>query len=366
MKFVHLGDCHLDAPLYDLGQNYNKADLRRHEIKNTFSRVIEFAKEKGVDVILISGDLFEHKYVNKSTIKFLHNQFLEIPNIDIFISPGNHDPIINNSYYSTANWPLNVHIFNKYEKLYCSKCNANIWGVGFGDFYESNCLIKDFDRNEKNKINILIAHGTLDIEQKDGKYHPIDTKHLLEIGFDYCALGHIHKPYFDQKNGICYSGSLEPLGFDESGEHGFIYGEVSKDYKDIQFVNICSRQYYTHNIDVSGLGTIEEIINAIESNIPAKAHDWLNKVILTGEVEVDFIDIKIIEEHFKNYYYIKIVDMTEYSYLLEDIEKENNIKGLFVRKMNNLIKKAEFRDKEMLEKALRCGLDAMTKGEVRF
>lgn len=41
---------------------------------------------------------------------------------------------------------------------------------------------------------------------------------------DYIALGHIHKPYYDEekKQKVVYPGSLVALGFDEKGPHGVI------------------------------------------------------------------------------------------------------------------------------------------------
>ena len=62
---------------------------------------------------------------------------------------------------------------------------------------------------------------------------------LQEKGFDYIALGHIHKPYYDSENiqKIVYPGSTISLGFDELGEHGMIIGEISKNKNNIQFLN---------------------------------------------------------------------------------------------------------------------------------
>ena len=42
-------------------------------------------------------------------------------------------------------------------------------------------------------INILVAHGG------DEKHIPISKKRVAMSGFDYVALGHIHKPVMDEK-----------------------------------------------------------------------------------------------------------------------------------------------------------------------
>ena len=53
------------------------------------------------------------------------------------------------------------------------------------------------------------------------------TRDLLK--FDYVALGHIHKPKYDNK--IVYPGSPISFGFDELGAHGFISGEIKNKEK---------------------------------------------------------------------------------------------------------------------------------------
>lgn len=66
--------------------------------------------------------------LRESTIQYINNLFKEIPNTKIFISPGNHDPYIKNSFYNDFNWNKNVKIFNsKIER--CEYENVNIYGV---------------------------------------------------------------------------------------------------------------------------------------------------------------------------------------------------------------------------------------------
>ena len=54
------------------------------------------------------------------------------------------------------------------------------------------------------------------------QYNAINTSDLEKIGFDYVALGHIHKTNFEENKKIIYPGSTISHGFDELGEHGMV------------------------------------------------------------------------------------------------------------------------------------------------
>ena len=82
---------------------------------------------------------------------------------------------------------------------------------------EEQTIIED-----KNKINILLTHGTLDGNKNEEMlYNPISKTELKSIGFDYVGLGHIHKISYNEEanQNIVYPGSLISFGFDELGEH---------------------------------------------------------------------------------------------------------------------------------------------------
>lgn len=368
MKFIHFSDCHFDAPFVELGRLGNNVNIRRSEILQTFKDALDLAKTNSVDAVFISGDIFEHQYVNESTINYINNEFSKIPQIMIFISPGDHDPIIKNSYYSTYSWSPNVHIFNYFEKVYMPKVNTNVFGVGFNDYNENKCLIKDFIK-EEGKINILVAHGTLDGDISiTNNYNPIDKSYLKSLDFDYCALGHVHEPMINDKDGICYSGSIEPLGFNEPGEHGVIVGNITNDYKKIEFKAIAKRKYYTREVDVSSVKSSEDIIDEIK--LILKFDNYKNdfiKIVLLGNIESTFFDRCVIEDYFKEYFYFcKVEDKTIIPYQYDEYERENNIKGIFVRRMRELTQKACIDDRKMLRMAMDYGLDALIKGQVKL
>lgn len=219
MKFVHIADVHFDIPFKNL-QSRGLAEQRRLEARSAFKRVIDYIQENNIEYLFICGDLYEEQYVKQSTIEFINKLFEQIPNTKIFIVPGNHDPYLKNSYYNNFKFVKNVKIFKQQiEKVELPK--VNICGFGFDDFYIKESKYKELRIEDREKINILLTHGDLDgIKNNDAKYNSIPKTELKSLGFDYVAMGHIHKPMYD--NNIVYPGSLISLGFDELGEHGMI------------------------------------------------------------------------------------------------------------------------------------------------
>ena len=182
MKFVHIADSHFDRPFVSLRGNKQLLKRRRLAQKYTFNKVIDYIKENKIELLFISGDLFEHKYVEEDTINFLISCFKEIPDTMIYITPGNHDPLVKSSPYNKYEFPNNVFIFGGEVGKYEYK-NVNIYGIGFTDFEFSSDEIPNIEV-DYSKINILITHGTLNGNSE--KYFDIKESWLNK--FDYVAL----------------------------------------------------------------------------------------------------------------------------------------------------------------------------------
>ena len=109
----------------------------------------------------------------------------------------------------------------KLQKVENSDCN--IYGYGFENFYLKTNQLENMQIEDKNKINILITHANLDGSDTSGnEYNNISSRMLKGKGFDYVALGHIHKRDMKTYENIVYPGSAVSLGFDELGTHGMV------------------------------------------------------------------------------------------------------------------------------------------------
>ena len=346
MKFVHIADVHLDTPFKTISDRADIGVERRLEQRNALKKVIDYIKENNIEYLFISGDLYDQEYIRESSISFLNDLFKQIPNTKIYIAPGNHDPYIKNSFYATYSWNNNVKIFtNVVEKV--ENDDVNIYGFGFNNFEMNNNQIKDIILDEPEKINILITHGDLG----ESKYNPMKLNEIKSKGFDYVALGHIHKR--DDSTNIVYPGSLVSLGFDELGEHGMIVGEIIDKKLNKEFIKIDDREFIELELDVSNIISEEELIEKI-NNI--NEENKLYKIILIGYRNFPInIDIKLINKNI-----IKIKDNTKIK--LDFKENNSTLKGLFVKKLNER-KNNNLIDEKTYENILEIAEQALGKNK---
>lgn len=355
MKFVHIADMHFDSPFIALSDKGNLGEQRRLEQRKTFKKVIEYIKQNGIEYLFISGDLYEHQHVRKSTIEYINNLFKEIPETRIFISPGNHDPYLKKSYYATFDWNENVHIFgHEIEKIQLD--GVDIYGYGFDDFYCSNSNIENLKIENPEKINILVIHGTLDgSNAEDMQYNSMSTTMLKQKGLNYIALGHIHKNNFEKNAKIIYPGSTISLGFDEIGDHGMVVGKINSLENKLEFIKLDETEFVEIELNCTEINSVEELIEKInEINIE---ENKLYKIILIGKRNFE-INIYNLYKYYLNERIIKIKNKTKPNFNLEEIANENTLRGLFVKEILEEINNKNY-DEEIIEQALELGMEIL-------
>lgn len=343
MKFVHFADVHLDMPFTSLKNNKELVKRRRLEQKFIFKKAIDLVKEEKAQVLFIAGDLFEDKFVEEDTIHYVITSLREISDTKVYITPGNHDPLIKSSPYNTYDWPDNVFIFGS-EVGMDSFDDVNIYGLGFDNFEMDSDAIKNIELEESEKINILITHATLD--GASHKYHDVKTSWVEK--FDYVALGHIHIPCLNcskqepKSNKIVYPGSLIAGGFDETGKHGLVVGEISKEKLDVKFVKMDDTEFEVKEIDISNCMSPNEVLDKLNLK------DNIYKIILTG---IRNVDINTLKEmiNISGKYVCEIEDKTRMDYDLENIAKQKTLKGIFTKKMLEELKYAPEEEQKIMQ-----------------
>ena len=371
VKIVHTADLHFDTPFNEVDDKQRA--INKEELKEVFKNIINFCKEKQVDILLLAGDIFDNLTLNRETIYFLENVFNNIKETRVFISPGNHDPYNNNSFYKLIKWPENVYIFkDKLEKVYIKELETNVWGAAFNEKYVRESLIKGFSQNNK-EINIMVIHGEISSSSEGNEYNPITLKDIKESGMDYIALGHRHNFSGVLKEGntfYSYSGCPQGRGFDETGDKGIIYGYVSKGAVELSFIKTCKRNYEEVYVDISNLFGYEEVIKKILDVI--KEEDRKNnlyKIILKGEVSEKFhIEEKVLKSKLvKDFYFCKVVDKTSIALDIKELSKGYSVKSIFVKNLLKKLQEAKTdEEKDIIKMALKIGVSSLSEAEVNI
>lgn len=368
VKFLHTADVHLGARFKYLGE---KASIQREQLKKTFARVVSHAVEEKINIVLIAGDLFDSNTVSVSTIDFVKGQLgiLNQNGIRVCILAGTHDLLDQGSLYLRERFEdelENVCVFTKdKEKCEYPDLDVTVWG-------KSNTQSKSEEtpiispKSSATKYNILMAHGSVQIEGKSAKDdYPITFEQIKNCGMDYVALGHWHSLGEYSQGGVkCYySGSPEMLDIDQKGA-GTILQVSIKDTRELEVkpVKVGSTDFVTLEIDLEQINNEEELkkiigkdahpnmIKTVELKGLVAAELAINTQRLEQELREDFFRLKII-----NNSHVKMDSIDEKNY------PEELVTGQFVRLMKNKIGNSkDDSEKKLLERVLHLGLAELT------
>ncbi len=360
VKVFHCADIHLDSPfsLY----SPKEAERRRTELRAAFTSAIMLARELGVQLFLISGDLFDGEYVTADTKELLLREFRSFPECRFFISPGNHDPLGARSAYRTLQLPDNVHVFSERERVSVPELGVDVYGFGYTSRSYPKSPVTDWHIENPDAINILVCHGDI---YGDASVGPISKGEIGKSGFDYVALGHIHKGTgLLNENGVYYGypGCIEGRSFDETGYKGVLIGTVDKGKCAFKPYRLSKRRYECVTVDISGAGEKLTALDIIRKSIRTYCDDTALRITLTGEVTGAFMILPAEIGKGREYpYRIDIIDKTTLAPDLGELEKSNTLKGVFCRMMLEKIAQCEKDSEEaaILYDALRYGLCAL-------
>lgn len=194
IKILHTADVHLDSPLKSLAlRDEELRDQVHTATRSAFARIIDTAIAESVSALLIVGDLFDGAERSARTATYLTGQLdrLRDNEIRVFYIKGNHDA--ENPLTGELSLPDNVHIFDgRGGKVQLSD---DIWihGVSFANRHAPESLLPKFSAPVAEAINIAMLHTSLAGAAGHDPYAPCTVKDLVAAGFDYWALGHVHR-----------------------------------------------------------------------------------------------------------------------------------------------------------------------------
>lgn len=355
--FIHTGDIHLGAKFNTATFGPVKGRRRREELWSSLRRLIKYALDNSIKLFLISGDLFESAYFSYRDMSRLSALLEEAGCIRFVIITGNHDMINVESVFKGWQWSNNVTVFTEEtaHKIIFEDLGVAVHGISWKKAADTTELLDSISKEERF-YNILLLHGDV---SGSSKYMPIDKEKLIEMGMDYIALGHIHKPMFLEDN-IAYCGSLEGLDFGETGRRGFIRGCLGEKSR-FEFIPFSSRSFHVHKVSLDGSMSYSDIFKIASERIEQAGVEEFHRIILSGAAPLDFESASLFHELEKMCYHIEIIDESypdfDIKQLLED--HDDDIIGGFIRSFSE-----DELSSNIGERALHLGLAALLEGGV--
>ncbi len=340
LRFLHCSDIHLDSPF--VGLSAEKSEERRRVLRNSFMQLMQYVRESNIDVVLMSGDIFDTRYATNTTAEVLIREFKNCPKTDFIISPGKHDPYNGNPIYTSGRLPENCFVFNSdtLSRFDFKDTNVTVYGWAFMDGAMTDNPILGRHVDDSSRVNILCAYADLN-GKTDSLSCPISSQDLKRFGADFYALGSRHEAGKFMSVGAskyAYCGALECTGFDEPGLGGaniitidYKDGELTIDNKNISFGHV---RFKTETLDITGVSTGNEIINRISRMISDKKydHETALRVELVGSIDPRFSVPKNIESDAFGLYYFQLADKTLPLYKTEKLGRDMSVAGEIYRK----------------------------------
>ena len=69
IKLLQCSDIHLDTPY--VGLSAEKSEERRRGLRESFIRLMQYVQNRGVDIVLMCGDIFDTDYATNTTAEVL-------------------------------------------------------------------------------------------------------------------------------------------------------------------------------------------------------------------------------------------------------------------------------------------------------
>ena len=360
IKIFHTGDFHLDSPFS--GCNVRESDARRALLRDAFTSMLERAVSDGCRMVLIAGDLFDCGYVTPETVNIVFRA-IEKCSLPVLVSPGNHDPFVKGGIYDRQDKPNNLFIFSSEDvsRLDFDSLGVSVHGYAFtSDRMDASPLSSPIELHEKN-INILLAHG--DIYSPISKYAPLTPSSIEAAGFDYVALGHVHKAEPPVKMGrstVAYCGFPMGRGFDEIGEGGALEASLGESVR-VDRVILSPSKYEIEILDVTGAQTNAAILSAISSLIAQKGFggEISLRIILRGAVSPSLSINSSISAKELGLALLEIKNETSPIYDARLLEEDVSLRGALYRQLLPSLKSADPATRATAAEALRIGLAAL-------
>ena len=249
MRFIHTGDWHL-------GRLFHNLHLTTDQ-RYTLEGLVHLAREEAVDAVVVAGDVFDRAVPPTEAVELLDDVLAELTlslKIPVIMIAGNHDSPARLEYLSGLVRRVGLHVIGAVsaepQSVVITGRDGHktvFWPLAYTDPETARAVLdrtdihthqavleaqlegirermKEIDEADPATRHVLIAHAFVTGSQTSESERPLTVGGTGEVpaelfdGFDYVALGHLHRPQTvaGTDGRVRYAGSLLKYSFDEA------------------------------------------------------------------------------------------------------------------------------------------------------
>ncbi|MCM1315307.1 MAG: exonuclease SbcCD subunit D [Prevotella sp.] len=321
MKIIHLSDLHI-------GKRWFNRDMNEDQ-KYILHQITEIISGNKPDAVVIAGDIYNTSAPTSDAVElfdyFISELSAKVPDTEIMIISGNHDstkridmfrkilnvhkihmigkpPVLPDEYIEKITLTDEYGNINFYLLPFISPAMVNrITGTDENgknlSYNKAVCMMIERENIDTNERNILVSHQFYMPSGHDPKNAERMESESIKIGnidvvyadilerFDYCALGHIHKPMKVGSEYIRYCGTPIAYSISEAGQKK---GVVMVELNEKGSIN-------TSVIPLEPLRKVRIIKGTFEDVISQGCSDYVS-IVLTEKPEVTDVAGKLNEK----------------------------------------------------------------------
>ena len=236
MKLIHLSDLHL-------GKRVNEFSMLEDQ-EYILTKIINIVDEQSPQGVIIAGDVYDKSVPSAEAVELFDDFLFRLSkrNLKVFVISGNHDSAERIAFGGRLMDKSGIYmspVYNgKVEPIVLEDDygSLNVYMLPFikpsnvRRFYPENeivsytdaikCAVSEMNINEAQR-NVLITHqfvtGALRTESEDVSVGGTDNVDVSAFdGFDYVALGHLHRSQKCGREFVRYSGTPLKYSFSEA------------------------------------------------------------------------------------------------------------------------------------------------------
>ncbi len=224
MKLVHAADLHLDSALHGLSR-YESApvDEIRGATRRAFVNLVSLCLEERASLLVIAGDLFDGDWRDVSTGLFFAAQLSKLCEAGVRVAwiRGNHDAV--SQIRRSVRLPEAVIELaaDRAETRVLDDLGVAVHGRSFARRDVTEDLAAGYPERTPGALNVGLLHTALDGRSGHDRYAPCRLETLVNRGYEYWALGHVHqREVVCEEPHVVFPGNLQGRHARELGEKG--------------------------------------------------------------------------------------------------------------------------------------------------